>query len=360
GSKEARGLPAVSNGMQVVATGAIGIWERSSEYQLRVLQVAPIGVGTIAAKVEALRKRLQAEGLFEAKRKRPLSRFPRRVALVSAHGKGAEDFETTLREKSPNVTVIFFPSRVQGDGAEIDLAEAIDRASRNDVDAIAVVRGGGSFEDRYPFNTEPVVRAIARSRHPVVTAIGHTGDRHLADEVADAVFKTPTAAAEHIAASWIEVIARISSQQQHLTRAVDDARARCEHRQAEADDRLLAAMEGALSRWGQRVLVLSRDIERQNPRVLLARREMRLNGSELQLNRAGERVMLKRTNELAVRKSGLFARNPQALLERGYAIVTHKGRALRDSRETAPGERIEVQLHRGKLEAGVERVVHDE
>ena len=158
------------NGLSVVATGAIGIWERRSEYQLRVVEVALLGAGAIAAKVEALRKRLQAEGLFDQSRKRVFARFPRRVALVSARGKGAADFESTLREKAPNVTVLFVETRVQGDGAEIDIAEAIDRASRVAVDAIVVLRGGGSYEDRYPFNTEPVVRAIVRSRHPVVTA----------------------------------------------------------------------------------------------------------------------------------------------------------------------------------------------
>ncbi|HMF27435.1 MAG TPA: exodeoxyribonuclease VII large subunit, partial [Candidatus Cybelea sp.] len=197
-SSDAKRFPTVSDGVAVVATGTIGIWERSSEYQLRVVEIAPLGVGAIAAKVEALRKRLQAEGLFDRARKREFARFPRRVALVSARGKGADDFETTLREKSPNVAVRFIETRVQGEGAEIDIAEAIDRASREDVDAVVLLRGGGSYEDRYPFNTEPVVRAIVRSRHPVVTAIGHTGDTHLADEVADAVFKTPTAAAEYI------------------------------------------------------------------------------------------------------------------------------------------------------------------
>jgi exodeoxyribonuclease VII large subunit len=211
---EAKRFPSLRDGLSVVATGAVGIWERSSEYQLRVTEVALLGAGAIAAKVEALRKRLQAEGLFDQTRKRVFARFPRRVALVSARGKGAADFESTLREKSPNVTVRFVETRLQGDGAEIDIAEAIDRASREDVDAIVVLRGGGSYEDRYPFNTEPVVRAIARSRHPVVTAIGHTGDRHLADEVADAVFKTPTAAAEHIAGSWAEVTGRLARQRE--------------------------------------------------------------------------------------------------------------------------------------------------
>ncbi|HXF33381.1 MAG TPA: exodeoxyribonuclease VII large subunit, partial [Candidatus Acidoferrales bacterium] len=227
---EAKAFPDVSDGIAVVATGPVGIWERRSEYQLRVMELAPFGVGALAAKVEALRKKLQAEGLFDESRKRAFPRFPHRVALVSARGKGAADFETTLHEKAANVVVTFVETRVQGDGAEIDIADAIDRAARERVDAIVVLRGGGSYEDRYPFNTEPVVRAIVRSRHPVVTAIGHTGDRHLADEAADAVFKTPTAAAEYIAGSWSEVTRRLADQRARLTRAISSIISRAAQR----------------------------------------------------------------------------------------------------------------------------------
>ncbi|HEY5424995.1 MAG TPA: exodeoxyribonuclease VII large subunit, partial [Candidatus Tumulicola sp.] len=178
---EAKSFPKIRDGDAVVATGSVDIWERRSEYQLRVFEVAPFGVGAIAAKVEALRERLQAEGIFDATRKRVFPRFPRRVALVSARGKGTADFQSTLRERAPNVTTIFVETRVQGEGAELDIADALERASREEVDAVVLLRGGGSYEDRYPFNTEVVVRAIVRSRHPVVTAIGHEGDRHLAD-----------------------------------------------------------------------------------------------------------------------------------------------------------------------------------
>ncbi|MEO6836269.1 MAG: exodeoxyribonuclease VII large subunit, partial [Candidatus Tumulicola sp.] len=209
--KEAKRFPEVRDGVKVVATGAIDIWERSSKYQLRVLEIVPLGDGAIAAAVEALRKRLQAEGVFNPARKRAFPRFPRRVALVSARAKGAEDFQSTLCERAPNVSTIFIETRVQGEGAELDIADALERASREDVDAVVLLRGGGSPEDRYPFNTEVVVRAIVRSRHPVVTAIGHAGDHHLADDVADAIFKTPTAAAEYIAGSWSEAATRLSN-----------------------------------------------------------------------------------------------------------------------------------------------------
>ncbi len=360
GWKEAKNFPPLDDGIAVVATGMIAIWERTSEYQLRVAEIAPVGVGAIAAKVEALRKRLQAEGLFDAARKREFARFPRRVALVSARGKGAGDFETTLREKSPNVAVTFIETRVQGDGAEIDIADAIDRASRENVDAIIVLRGGGSYEDRYPFNTEAIVRAIVRSRHPVVTAIGHTGDRHLADEVADAVFKTPTAAAECIAGSWSEVTGRMVRQRHALARAIEHIGLRCGQRRDAADQALSHAIDRHLSRWRQRLLQLQNRVERQNPRHRLAARETRLMAVASRLERARDRILSTRANALALAKSGLLSADPKRPLERGYAIVTLGGRPLRDAREVSTGETIEARLFHGRLAARVERVTHDE
>lgn len=356
---DARKFPALRDGLSVMATGSIGLWERSSEYQLRVAEVALLGAGAIAAKVEALRKKLQAEGLFEQVRKRKFARFPRRVALVSARGKGAADFETTLREKSPNVTVRFIETRVQGDGAEIDIADAILRASREEVDAIVVLRGGGSYEDRYPFNTEPVVRAIVRSRHPVVTAIGHTGDRHLADEVADAVFKTPTAAAEHIAGSWAEVTGRLSRQRGQLSAAIDRVVARQAQRRDRAVQELHRAVDRHLSRSRQRTLQLQNRIERQNPRHRVEMRGGRLRAALLQLGSARERLFATRTKSFEVACSRLFSLDPRAPLERGYAIVTLAGRPLRDAHHASVADTIEAQLFHGRLTARVERVLDE-
>lgn len=355
-AKDQRRFPPVRDGVAVVATGTIGIWERSSEYQLRVVEIAPFGFGAIAAKVEALRKRLQAEGLFDQARKREFARFPRRVALVSARGKGADDFETTLREKSPHVAVRFVETRVQGDGSEIDIADAIDRASRENVDAIIVLRGGGSYEDRYPFNTEPVVRAIVRSRHPVVTAIGHTGDRHLADEVADAVFKTPTAAAEYIAGSWAEVTVRMERQRERLMRAIDTVVVRFAQRRDAGEAALALGIDWRMSQSQQRLLQLQNRLERQNPRHRLAERATRLSTTIVKLDGLRERILSKNANAIALAQSRLVSVDPEAPLERGYAIVTYDGRALRNARDVRIGDTVEAKLFHGRLSAAVERV----
>ncbi|MBV8118169.1 MAG: exodeoxyribonuclease VII large subunit [Candidatus Eremiobacteraeota bacterium] len=378
---EARGFAQVSDGVAVVATGAVGIWERRSEYQLRVFELAALGAGTIAAKIEALRKRLQAEGIFEQARKRALPRFPRCVALVSARGKGAADFESTLHERAPNVTTVFVETRVQGDGAELDIADALERASRREFDAVVLLRGGGSYEDRYPFNTEVVVRAIVRSRHPVVTAIGHTGDHHLADEVADAVFKTPTAAAEYIAASWSEATSRLWHCAQQMARAIDALVARASQQR----DTAVADLERAELRVvaKKRTALVERiaRLERLNPqrgltdaRARLARGTGRLDTAIERLvsakQRAGERsrerldrartaVQTHSNRQLAKREAALDRFDPLAPLARGYAIVTKNGATLRDVASVRAGDAIEARLERGRLAARVESVASD-
>lgn len=357
---EAQRFPPVQDGVAVIATGPVGIWERRSEYQLRVVELAPFGVGAIAAKVEALRKRLQAEGIFDERRKRAFPRFPTRVALVSARGKGAADFETTLHEKAPNVAVEFVETRVQGEGAELDIADALERASRARADAIVLLRGGGSYEDRYPFNTEVVVRAIARSRHPVVTAIGHTGDRHLADEVADAVFKTPTAAAEYIAGAWGEVIGRLARQRGALGRAMDALIGRAAQRCDAAQQMLSIAVERRIAQGRRRLLELQGRVERQNPRHAVAQRATRLTALAGRIAALEERLSSGYAHRLQLSRSRLVSADPEKPLERGYAIVTLHGRALRDASAASVGDEIVARLSHGSIGARVERTLADE
>jgi len=376
---EARSFPPLRDGDAVVATGTIDIWERRSEYQLRVLAVSSFGVGAIAAKVEALRKRLQNEGIFDAARKRVSPRFPRRVALVSAQGKGAADFQATLRERAPQVTAVFVETRVQGEGAELDIADALERASREEVDAVILLRGGGSYEDRYPFNTEVVVRAIVRCRHPVVTAIGHEGDRHLADEVADAVFKTPTAAAEYIAASWSEAFSRLSNQKRRLAGAVERIVVRASQRL----DRSFGAVERAASRivsdkrfsYAKCIAAL----DRRNPQRTLAEQRARLAGAAGRMNTSAARLMSAKAHGWAESRNrldraatavqtvlasrlhravgSLQGCDPLAPLRRGYAIVTKDGHAVIDAATVRSGDAITARLERGMLQARVESVL---
>lgn len=380
-ASEAQRFPAIENGMAVVATGSLGVWEAKSQYQLRAFEIEPTGLGALAAQIEALRKRLASEGAFEASRKRAVPRFPTRVAVVSARGEGARDFSTTLHEKASNVEVVFFETRVQGVGAEIDIADAIDRASRAELDAIVVLRGGGSFQDRLPFNTEPVVRAILRSRHPVVTAIGHTGDHHLADDVADAVFKTPTAAAEHIVASWVRMREQLAALNERLSRAIRNLIGRSAQRSDAANGGLDLAwlrFSGAKSRT---LADLTRRLDGRNPQRILAERRQRLSGIAGKLNTALVQLV-SRKSRAWLESRGAFDRavptylaNVRRRLERaedaldgfdplrplslGYAIVLRGGKAVRDAASLSPGDEVEARFERGMARARVESVRQD-
>jgi exodeoxyribonuclease VII large subunit len=199
-SRDVPALPLLANGQEIVAVGSVQTYEKRSAYQLFVDAVEPAGLGRLQALYEALKVRLQAEGLFDAARRRPLPRFPFRVALVSSRNtNGAGDFITKAAQRAPYVEIVRFDTPVQGANAAPEIVRALGLASRAAVDVIVLARGGGSYEDLFVFSDERVVRALARCAHPTVSAIGHEADTPLTDFVADQRQPTPSAAAEILA-----------------------------------------------------------------------------------------------------------------------------------------------------------------
>src|SRR5581483_8531477 len=186
-SEAAAGFPALANGDQVVAYGNVQTYPKASRYQLRAYEVvAEGGIGVLHQRYEALKARLAAEGLFAPERKRALPRYPFRVALVtSAAADGARDFVMQARARAPHVELAFFATPVQGERAAPEIVRAIQRANASGADILVVARGGGSYEDLFAFSDERVVRALAASRIPTVSAIGHEADAPLTDFVAD-------------------------------------------------------------------------------------------------------------------------------------------------------------------------------
>jgi exodeoxyribonuclease VII large subunit len=374
----ARGFPKLPLGTAVIAYGTVRVAEWRSRYELLVNDVRLTGIGELFQQYEALKERLRAEGLFAPSRKRPIPPFPRAVALVSARGKGAEDFLTTLKMRAPQVKVEFIQTRVQGLGADVEIAEAVDRAARRHVDLIVLARGGGSYEDLFAFNLEPVVRAIVRSPVPVVTGIGHTENHHLADDVADLSCETPSNAAQFIANLWQRGGDRLARLGAQLAREIRDHLARATQHADLAFDTLERAWERSAVKRRERLSSLERRLIAQNPSHRVARRASRLSTldstlrncalrvgprssreleiREERLARALERFLSRTSNALALAGSRLMSSDPQKPLERGYAIVLLKGRALRDAREAAPGDAIEARLFHGSLSARVEKV----
>jgi exodeoxyribonuclease VII large subunit len=397
---DAMNLPVLRNGLSIVAYGSVRTYPGRSRYQIYVTGVELAGIGDVHAQFEERKKRLTTEGLFAPERKRPLPAFPFSVALVSSRkSDGAIDFVSILRDRAPHVRVVWCETPVQGPAAAPDICRAIDRASRLDVDAIVVTRGGGSFEDLFVFSDEEVVRAIARAKHPVISAIGHTADQQLCDFVADRHFETPSAAAKGLGFDRDTLLERLDESIARAERSIELAIERRHGRLASAllrsklgDTRLLfaplaqrvsdaestvdAAVARRLRSLDVRVRDLGKRLDPYDPTRMLADRGRRLEAARGRLSAATRtRVELsdrrlaeirarllpasrtltgRAVQQLAMARRQLESNDPEAILQRGYAIVTYDDAIVRDPATLPPGARIAARLARGTVVARVE------
>lgn len=355
-ASEAQRFPKIREGLTVRAEGSIEIRPTRAAYQLRALSLSLVGEGKLAAEIEELRVRLRAEGLFDASRKREVPRFPRRVALVTSNDDARADFEGRMRMAAPYVEIRFFATRVQGKGAEIEIAEAMDRASRAHVDVIVLTRGGGSSDDRVTFNREAVVRAIVRSSHPVITALGHLKDVHLADEVADLSVATPTAAAVQLSQEWGRAFERLHTLQSALARGYRSVLADRTQGLRFSELALQQTAKTFMSRGAEQIRNLERRLDQLSPAARVAQWQIglvRLSGSLTSWSRHG---LDRYSRRLALAQAALDGEDPTRPLVRGYAIVTKNGTAVRDAATLAPGDAVSARVNRGTFDARVEAV----
>jgi exodeoxyribonuclease VII large subunit len=358
-SKLAR-IPELQNGAAVVAIGNVQLRREHSSYQMVVEAVHLTGVGELHARFNALKEKFRLEGLFDSKRKRPIPRFVHRAGLISSEGsKASEDFLSTIAAQVPFVEVVRLWTRVQGLGADIEISRKFDEAERLGLDVIVVTRGGGTYEDLFTFNEEAVVRAIARSRHPVITAIGHQTDHHLADDVADATYGTPSKAAEAIAAPWIATRERIQSANRALRRAIENVIGRNGQRVALVQSKLDGAMRARFGNAERALAGLERRLAAQSPAAQLSKRAEALSSLRARLPAAWKQYAARTTSRLAVLDVKLGGLDPLSPLERGYALVFKEGRLVRAASDVHAGDAITARLGRGTLDARVE-ASHDE
>jgi exodeoxyribonuclease VII large subunit len=369
-----------ADGMEVVVHARVGLYATRGTLQLYVEAMEPRGLGALQLAFEQLKARLEAEGLFDPARKRPLRRFPLRVGIVTALGGAAiHDMRTTLRRRWPLASVVVRPVRVQGAGAAREIAAGIEDLGRlGDVDVLIVGRGGGSLEDLWAFNEEVVARAIAASPVPVVSAVGHEVDFTIADFVADRRAATPTAAAEIVvpdrgemaravtaAGAVLEaaLVRRVAAARERLARlgqALGAPERRVRELLQRVDDLGRRARE-ALGRrlaWDRRELVaLGARLARGGPTRDLGRTGERLAGLAERLRFAlGVRVRQGR-DALAQAAARLEALSPLACLARGYAIVRRGGPAgpvVRDVAALVPGDAVALVLGRGRARATID------
>lgn len=322
------------NGLQVICCGRLSIYPQRGEVQLVIDSMEPTGLGGLQLAFEQLKVRLASEGLFAEERKRPLPAFPETVGIVtSASGAAIHDILQVLRRRGPGVRVLLCPVKVQGEEAAVEIAQAIaDLNRQGDADLIIVGRGGGSLEDLWAFNEEAVARAIYSSRIPVISAVGHEVDVSIADFVADLRAPTPSAAAEMVVKSRLEL-------ENHIDQLIFH---------------LCTLLRARLALYGERVEGLRRHL--RSPVQLLQLHRERVQNLGSRLEQAMRRRLERADEGLRAAVGTLDAFSPLRTLERGYAIVRElrDGRVVRDAAQLAAGDRVELLFARSRVRATVD------
>ena len=375
------------DGLQVLARGKISVYEARGEYQLYVEYLEPQGLGALQLAFEQLKKKLAAEGLFDASRKKPLPRLPRRIGIItSPRGAAIQDMIRILRRRYENLHLLIYPVRVQGEGAAEEMVEALrffhlPPPQGMPVDVLILTRGGGSLEDLWAFNEEKLARAIAASTIPVISAVGHETDFTIADFVADLRAPTPSAAAEIVVETKHQLQQQVRASEETLERVarfrllrlrqqlteltthrgfqiLRTMLAQAEQQSDEMTSRLIETARGGLRqarrRWEQQhSFLLHLDLRGKQERDFL-----RWNRQRTALGHQVRLMLMQRRARLESLTAQLVPLSPRRILERGYAIVFDSaGKVLKDAGEVSPGEEITLRLARGSLAAEVKKTV---
>ena len=322
------------NGLSVIAYGRVSVYPRDGQYQLYCTQLMEDGRGALDRAFEELKRKLEAQGLFDPAKKQPLPAYPGRIALVtSPAGAAVRDMIRILRQRWPLTEVLVVPVRVQGEGAAEEIAAAIHQVNnRDDIDLIITGRGGGSREDLWAFNEEPVAWAIALSNIPVISAVGHEPDVTISDYVADLRASTPSNAAE----------LAVPDQQQERQRLEGMTL------------RLRQAMEVQLDRDRKELRRLEQSRVLRNPVAVVDDQRMRLDSAQRRLAMALERTLRRGRVELAGLAGRVDAMSPLKVLSRGYAIAKAEGRAVTTVEQVQPGQAMDVLVADGVYHCRVE------
>jgi exodeoxyribonuclease VII large subunit len=378
----------LQDGQKVILQGGLTAYEPRGQYQLIVRAIEPQGIGALQLAFEKLKRKLQAEGLFNLERKRPLPRFSQRIGLVtSPTGAAIRDVLHVIERRQAALEIILAPCRVQGDGSAAEIAAAIRLLNRwnaslpraDRLDLILVTRGGGSLEDLWAFNEEIVARAIFESALPVVSAVGHEIDFTISDFVADIRAATPSAAAEIITegpfASRQLVLAaqrRIwQLARSHLQTARDELdqlaqrlgrmhpRRRVQEQLQYLDDLQAAILRCAKQGWRRQQAVwlnLQQRLHRLKPSLVIAQRKQALREQRRRIREQARLHLQQKQNALATLRARLQLLGPENVLARGYSITTDatSGRVIRAASETQAGQRLRTKLRSGEVQSVVE------
>lgn len=317
------------NGLSVIASGNIAVYERDGVYQLYVDSLAPEGKGDLALAYEQLKNRLAAEGLFAKERKKALPKFPKKIGVVtSLSGAVLRDIYHVTKRRWPAVQLVLYPVQVQGEFSAKQVALAIEFFNtKYAVDVMIVGRGGGSMEDLWSFNEEVVVRAIAASKIPIISAVGHETDFSLADFAADVRAATPSQAAELAVPDRDELKRYVVRMQRQLAQMA----------RRELNERRL------------RLQVCQKNKLLQRPELLLADRRQRLDNLISKLRQCLDENITVKNHQLSLALEKLSVLNPAKTLQRGFALVEHGGKIVTRVQEVKKGDKLQLTFSDGKV-----------
>ena len=349
------------DGSQVQVYGTVTVFEARGQYQLNVQILQPRGVGLLQAKFEALKRKLETEGLFAAERKRPLPKFPRRIGIVtSPTGAAIRDMVNVLRRRAPWLQILINPVRVQGTGAAQEIAVAIrELALPNEafapIDLIVITRGGGSIEDLWEFNEEIVARAIFHSAVPIVSAVGHEIDFTISDFVADLRAPTPSAAAELIVPDIIDLQRRIDGYTRALSRQllsrVRDAQQRLDH----ARETLQRCLAHKLDSYKRNLAHITRALQARSPVRELMMRRNRFADLHRRLVASPARLLENARHRFERIEGILRVLGPDATLRRGYSItMNERGKIVRTIAAVRPKMKIRTRVSDGEFSSEIQ------
>jgi len=322
------------DGQAIEALGSIGVYEQGGQYQLYISAVRAVGEGFLYQEFLRLKAKLEAEGLFEPERKRPIPQWPKRIGVVtSPTGAALQDMLNTLRSRFPLAEVLLAPCSVQGEAAPLEIVDAVVALNRiPNLDVILVARGGGSMEDLWAFNDERVVRTIAASAVPVITGVGHETDFTLVDFVADLRAPTPTGAAVQATPNMADLKLDLSAARRQFS----------------------GAYLSVLSGLRDRLQDTTYRFHRGSPLQRILNNRQRLDEFSERAQRALVHQFRLKQTELAGKKSRLTSLNPLAILGRGYAVVSQSdGTIIHSVQQTYPGQSLQVRVADGQFNTEV-------
>ncbi|MBC6314597.1 exodeoxyribonuclease VII large subunit [Listeria grandensis] len=366
------------DGMQILLTGRVSVFSKGGRYQLYAEWMEPDGIGSLYIKLEQLKHQLEKEGLFAQNRKQALPSFPAKVGIVTSKtGAAIRDMITTIKRRMPATEILLFPTIVQGDTAAPNIVRNIERANfRNDIDVLIIGRGGGSIEDLWAFNEEVVVRAVADSAIPIISAVGHETDTTLTDYVADVRAATPTAAAELAVPDYRDLLERVAERRfrllQTIRQRIDISKqevARYQERlvmhgpkrqMEQYQERIDYFMERLERGLKQHLLLKQHAFERVAFRLAhtgldreIAQQKQLLASSSKDLNRQMSRLLTTKRRDFLQKVEALEHLSPLALLNRGYSVVYKEDTILTSSEKVAVGDEITVRMANGQVRAKI-------